>query len=465
MVADRQRAHAVARARGRLITHIRDPLYRNSYFLMGSLVASAGGGFIFWVLAARLAPAEAVGRASALISAVTLLSYLTGLGLPYGLLRYGARDDGLASVMNGALLVSSATSVLASIVFCVGVGLWAPDLTSLVDTPMAVAVFALVNVAVGLTVLLDSFLAARRMAQWAMSRAVLLSAARFVLFVPLIDHGARGIYLAGTIPFVLVTTLSVLVLPRLEPRYRIRRLREWPALRRFFAYSLRTFPSTLLGGAPPFTLPLIVLAILGPRQTAYFFAAWSAVSVALVLPSMVANIALSEGSRENPWAASRRGRRLAMIIVTPVTLLFLLGAKPILSVFGHDYERAAWMLRIFALSLIPWAVMCLDLSAMRVEARYQAMNWTMLTLALSTLIGAVVLGVGLGLDGVALGWTLGNLLTTTGVRLYARDIASRSREEPPAGRDDSAHPGLHAPTPLPEVGTELALDHRPSRQN
>jgi O-antigen/teichoic acid export membrane protein len=454
----------VARARARLTTHTRDPLYRNSYFLIGSLVASAGGGLIFWVAAARLAPAADVGRASALISAVTLLSYLTSLGLPYGLLRYGARDDGLASVMNGALLVSSATSVLASVVFCLGVGWWAPNLASLVDTPTAVAIFAVVNVAVGLAVLLDGFSAARRMAQWAMIRAGLVAVARFALIVPLVDHGARGIYLAGTIPFVLVTMMSVLVLPRLEPRYRIRRLREWPALHRFFAYSLRTFPSALLGGAPPFALPLVVLAIVGPRQTAYFFAGWSAVSIALVLPAMVANVVLSEGSREDPWTASRRGRRLAMVIATPVTLLFLLGAQPILSVFGHDYEQAAWMLRIFALSLIPWAVMSLDLAAMRVEARYQAMNWTMLTLALSTLIGAVVLGVTLRLDGVALGWTLGTLLTTTGLRLYAGNIAARAREEPLAGTDESVHPGLHSPTATDEVRAEERCAHTALRR-
>ena len=445
-------------AREHLATHIREPLYRNSYFLLGSLVASAGGGFIFWVVAARLAPAAAVGRASALISAVTLLSYLTSLGLPYGLLRHGVIDDGLASVMNGALIVSTVTSVLASLVFCLGVGLWAPNLSSLVDTPTAVAFFVVVNVAVGLTVLLDSFLAARRIAQWATIRAGLLSAARFVLLVPLVDHGARGLYLAGTIPFVLVASLSVLILPRLEPRYRIRRLREWQPMRRFLTYSLRIFPSTLLGGAPPFALPLIVLAIVGPSETAYFFAGWSAISVALILPSMVANVVLSEGSREDPWSACRRARRLALTIVVPVTLFFMLGAKPLLALFGHNYQQAAWMLRIFAVSLVPWAVMSLDLAAIRAEARHRALNWMMLALSMSTLFGAVAFGVALGLDGVALGWTLGNLFTTAGVRLYARRVSAQARERIRAGRGDGATGGALAPGPLPDVEAELAVE-------
>jgi O-antigen/teichoic acid export membrane protein len=453
MVADRQSSRAAARER--LAIHVREPLYRNSYFLLGSLVASAGGGFIFWVAAARLAPAADVGRASALISAVTLLSYLTSLGLPYGLLRHGVLDDGLASVMNGALMISTLTSVLASLIFCLGIHWWAPNLTSLVDTPSGVAIFAVANVAVGLTVLLDSFLAARRLAQWATVRAGLLSAGRFVLLAPLVHHGARGVYLAGTVPFIVVAALSVLVLPHLEPRYRIRELRDRLAVRRFLAYSVRIFPSTLLGGAPPFALPLIVLAIVGPTQTAYFFAAWSAVSVALILPSMIANVVLSEGSRDDPWSACYRARKLALIIVTPVTLIFLLGANLILSVFGHDYQQAAWMLRIFSVSLIPWAVMSIDLAAIRAEARHRDLNWMMLALSVLSLVGAVALGVVLGLDGIALGWTLANLLMTVSVRLYSKRAAARAHLSRPAS-DSGILDG--PPAPPVGLGAELTFD-------
>lgn len=425
MASSGQSARAVAQLRGRLAEHARDPLHRSSYFLIGSLIASAGGGLIFWVAAAHLAPASAVGRASALISAVTLLSYLTGLGLPYGILRFGARDNGLASVTNGAILISAATSAAAGLVFCLGIGVWAPNLKVLVDTPGVVAIFAVANVAVGLAVIFDGFLVARRIAKWATLRAVITAIGRFGLLVVLVDSGATSVYLAGVIPFIAVSAMTLLALPRLEPRYRLRELRDPESLRPFLAYSLRMYPSSLLGGAPPFALPLIALAIVGPSETAYFFAAWSAVSVALVLPSMVANVVLSEGSRGQPWAASRRGHTIALMIVTPVMLLLILAAQPLLLVFGHDYAVAAWMLRILAVSLIPWAIMSLDLAAMRAEARYRATNLAMFALAITTIGGVVVLGGTFGLEGMALGWTLGNALVAGGVRAYASTLAAQ----------------------------------------
>lgn len=429
-----QSPRASAQLRSRLAEHARDPLHRSSYFLIGSLVASAGGALIFWVAAAHLAPASAVGRASALVSAVTLLSYLTSLGIPYGILRFGARDNGLTSVTNGSIVISAATSTAAALVFCLGVRLWAPNVRTLVDTPGAVAIFAIANVAVGLAVIFDGFLVARRIAKWATLRAVVTAIGRFILLVALVDSGATGIYLAAVIPFIAVGALTLLALPRLEPRYRLHGIGEREPFRRFLAYSLRMYPSSLLGGAPPFALPLIALAIVGPRETAYFFAAWSAVSVALVLPSMVANVVLSEGSRDQPWAASRRGRTLALRIVTPVMLLLILAAHPVLLVFGHDYAVAAWMLRILALSLIPWAIMSLDLAAMRAEERYRATNVAMLALAITTIGGVVVLGGALGLEGMALGWTLGNVLVAAGVRAYASRLAAQEHE----GKGDDA---------------------------
>ena len=44
----------------------KDPLYRNSMYLMATSVVSAGFGFLFWILAAKLYPKEDVGIATAL---------------------------------------------------------------------------------------------------------------------------------------------------------------------------------------------------------------------------------------------------------------------------------------------------------------------------------------------------------------------------------------------------------------
>ncbi len=46
----------------KLIQKLKDPLYKNSIFLMLSSVTGAGTGFVFWVIAARLYSSEDVKK-------------------------------------------------------------------------------------------------------------------------------------------------------------------------------------------------------------------------------------------------------------------------------------------------------------------------------------------------------------------------------------------------------------------
>ena len=64
------------------------PLYRSSFALMLTTGLNGILGFAYWVLAARLYPAKAVGIGAGAISAMTLVSSLGWVGLQYVLLRY-----------------------------------------------------------------------------------------------------------------------------------------------------------------------------------------------------------------------------------------------------------------------------------------------------------------------------------------------------------------------------------------
>ena len=72
----------------RVLSRARVPLYANALVLMGNTGLSAGLGFIFWALAARLYPPDQVGLASATISAAVFIATLAQLGLPTALIRF-----------------------------------------------------------------------------------------------------------------------------------------------------------------------------------------------------------------------------------------------------------------------------------------------------------------------------------------------------------------------------------------
>ena len=73
--------------------YLRDPLYKNSFFIMLTSISNAGFGFFFWMLAAKLYPKEDVGIATALISSMALLVLLSRLGLDQSLIRFFPERD------------------------------------------------------------------------------------------------------------------------------------------------------------------------------------------------------------------------------------------------------------------------------------------------------------------------------------------------------------------------------------
>jgi O-antigen/teichoic acid export membrane protein len=69
--------------RGGLIGALRHhmDLFTNAGSLMGTTVITSLVGFAYWWLAARTAPADAVGQASAAVSAMTLIGTIGMFGM------------------------------------------------------------------------------------------------------------------------------------------------------------------------------------------------------------------------------------------------------------------------------------------------------------------------------------------------------------------------------------------------
>ena len=67
---------------------MRDPAYRGSYALVANTVGTNVIGAVYWAVAARLYGPEDLGRATALISALTLVATLSQLNLSNTLMRF-----------------------------------------------------------------------------------------------------------------------------------------------------------------------------------------------------------------------------------------------------------------------------------------------------------------------------------------------------------------------------------------
>ena len=72
----------------RVLGALRDPHYRTGYALVANTVGTTAVGFFYWVVAAHLYDRQALGRCSALVSALIVVSSLAQLDLPTILPRF-----------------------------------------------------------------------------------------------------------------------------------------------------------------------------------------------------------------------------------------------------------------------------------------------------------------------------------------------------------------------------------------
>ena len=77
----------------RILKQAKDPLYKNSFFIMLSSITNAGFGFFFWMTAARLYPKEDVGIATALWSSLALIILLSRFRFDFSIIRFFQDSD------------------------------------------------------------------------------------------------------------------------------------------------------------------------------------------------------------------------------------------------------------------------------------------------------------------------------------------------------------------------------------
>src|SRR5260221_5058561 len=108
-----------------------DSLFRNSIYLMSSSAIMGVLGFAFWILVARVFPTGSVGIATALISAVSLLSNFSLLGFNISLIRYLPKAEKKNEKINSAFTLVIFASIVSSLVFICGLSIFSPHLAFL----------------------------------------------------------------------------------------------------------------------------------------------------------------------------------------------------------------------------------------------------------------------------------------------------------------------------------------------
>ncbi len=417
----------------RLAKALRDPLYHSSYALVANTAGTTLVGFVYWAVATHLYSREEVGRASALVAALVVVSSIAQLNLSNTLPRflpYAKRRAGRLIV-----LCYSASSVTAAILGVAFV-LLIPKVSSnwqFVEASAPVgALFILAAAIWGVFALEDAALTG-------LGRAVVVPVEntgygilKLLMLVAIASlMPSTGIFFSWIAPLVIcVPVINWLIFMRFLPNRDTAHEHSSVTGGVVMRFASLDYVGSLFTQAYQNLPALLVLSILGPVANGYFYIAWTiGAGISTVAANFGTSLLTEAAAAPERLAELTRGvlvRCLAVLV--PATLLLVLGSRLVLDLYGPGYAgHAADLLVLLALAAVPRSMVLLAISLDRVAGRVGRGTLTQLAVAVLVLGGSWILLKSHGIDGVGLAWLLGHLIVAI-VRLRTLiTAASRPR--------------------------------------
>lgn len=428
----------VSRAYPALAALAQSSLLKNGYALIASAGLTSVLGLAFWGLASRFYSPEQVGLGAALISTMLALGNISQLNMGNFLNRYlpATAKEGVRRLVLWAYALAAIAAAFLSTLAIIFISRITPELGFLREQPISAAAFVVATVAWTLFALQDSVLAGLRRATVVPIENAIFAVAKLLLLTLFAGSSilGAGLYAAWILPLpLLLAGINWLIFIRFLPQHRINgesQRADRRALTRYFGWDyLGTLASmTAMGIAP-----LVVLHYGGSANLAVYYISWEIVyGVYLISRSMgvslLAEIAFDK-SKLHRLAVDALLYTIAPLAA--VVLVLIIGAPLLLTVLGIDVSFTnSTLLRLLAISCLPWSLVTLVLAVHRATGRTQVVALAQVV----TLV--IVLGLGTplvaayGALGMAAAWLIAHSVTTVGL------LGDLSRRLGPSGRID-----------------------------
>ena len=368
-----------AAAVSRVLGVLRSSLYTNAMYLILAQATMAGLGFFFWVIVARYYTAAELGYSSAIISTVSLVALVGSIGLESFLVRSLAGAENPRKLLNTCLTYASIATTVAAIVAAFGLPSWSPPLAFVSTQPIFFAAFVAFAIAATMSNITGSGFVAGRQAKYLLLKDALFSGVK--LFLPLLFvryfHAFGVVASWGLATAVGVAASLLFFMPRVLPGYVPVPTLGAKLVRRAWGFSGMSYLISLLAATQRFIMPLMVLNVLGPEESAYFYVAWTIATLLFSIPSSLAQSLFAEGSHDKRKLHRdiRRATILSALLLVPAVLFVWLLGGTVLLAFGGSYSaRSIELLRILALAGLPITLEHVYFTVLRIRGRMRELT-------------------------------------------------------------------------------------------
>lgn len=389
------------KSKSKIFYYLQDPLFKSSLFIMLTYISSAGFGFVFWMLAAKLYSKEDVGIVTVIISSMSLIILLSRFGLDVSIIRFFPVSD-KSKIFNTSAIVTTIFSVMLGAIFIKDIDLFSPSLHFL-KSPFNSLLCLLYLIGSSLTMLIDiSFVAIRKTAFQFLQSMVIGS--RVLLLFPFIALGSIGMFSAVVVSFLLALVCALFILTR--NGIRLKFTVDKVFLKESFSYSMENYIVGLLMASPNMILPIIVLNVLGPEKAAYYYIVFAITSLLFMIPTAISTSLFVEGSHgKNLRSIAMKSLFATFSLLVPIIIFIFCFGECFLGIAGKDYASESFdLLKVMTISSIFVAIFYIYVSIKRVQKDISVL------ILLSGFVFTLLIGLGyffmlrFGLIGIGYAW-------------------------------------------------------------
>ncbi|MDW7990420.1 MAG: hypothetical protein RMH75_07165 [Archaeoglobaceae archaeon] len=390
---------------------VKDPLFKNSLFLMFSSAETALFGFIFWFLAAKIYTAEAVGIAAAIISSVGLLNLISRLGFDESMIRFLPEMD-RGRVFWTSAIFTATFATLFGIFFYMFIDFF-PSLSILKEV-FPLYIFLLISSSFLSTN--SSFFISMRKAEISFVQTTFLGT-RILFLIPFSFLGTVGILfsLASALLFAL-TFSSILIL-----KFKIKFKFDEKFLKRSLSFSAGNYTANSLTSLPSMLMPIIVLNVLGAEENAIYYISYAIGAFLFIIPSSFGTSLFVEGSYgERMKEKAIKSIFGTYLLLFPAVFLTVFLGEYLLAFLGKNYEKGLFLLRIFAISSLFAPFFSIYSTIKRVQrdlkgliAMSSILSFSLITLSYSFMLLY-------GMNGIGYSWLLSYALCSIFIAAMAK---------------------------------------------
>lgn len=389
----------------KLKNHYRDPLYKNSFYILLNSITAALFGFIFWMIAARYYSSGDVGLATALISSTGIIVNLSSFGLNTGIIRFLPSSTEKTQLFSSVWIVSIVGVLIFGFIFLIGIDIFSPQMKSLM-TPLVIVIFILFLIFQMSSDIFSNLFLTLRKAEYSYAQSMGVGL-RIFLLIPLTFAGLLGIFGSLGIAYCVSSGIGILLLYRMK--ISIKPVLKTDLLKDIINFSLANYVSDFLVMAESSILPILILNVIGAKEAAYFYVAFSIVNLLYAVPNAFFMSMFIEGSHGMPLRKNMiKALAAAGAIMIPVGIIIYSFGDILLNLFSREYSQNAYdILKLLVLSSVFVVFNALFISVKRIQKDIKPMIAINALLFVVTVIASYFFMQQYGVMGVGMGWMAG----------------------------------------------------------